>query len=65
MYQRKKLGYSHYGELTDRTSVAMEYLIQALGSHPVLEEDRKLKKLYLQAEDALLNLYEQANKKLG
>ena len=54
---KSKINQGHFHELMDRTSIALDYLDLSLGSHPVLEDHRKLKKLYYKAEEALNELY--------
>lgn len=50
----------HYFEFLDRSSVAIDYLYQFLGSHPLLKEEPELKKLYEKADEALAKLYVEA-----
>ena len=52
----------HYFELMDRASVALDYIYQFLGSHPVMRKDRTLQGLYEKAEEALAELYQQAGR---
>ena len=52
----------HYFELMDRASVALDYIYQFLGSHPVVRKDRTLQDIYEKAEDALAELYRQADR---
>lgn len=50
----------HYFELMDRASVALDYIYQFLGSHPVVRKDKTLQDIYEKAEQALAELYQQA-----
>ena len=52
----------HYFELMDRASVALDYIYQFLGSHPVMRKDRTLQSTYEKAEEALAELYQQAGR---
>ncbi len=50
----------HYFELRDRASVAVDYVYQFIGSHPLIRKDRALRETYDRAEEALAELYQQA-----
>lgn len=50
----------HYFEYMDRSSVALDYVYQFLGSHPLLKKEARLKEAYERAEEALANLYQVA-----
>ena len=52
----------HYFELMDRASVALDYVYQFLGSHPLVRKDRTLQGMYQKAEEALAELYQQAGR---
>ena len=52
----------HYFELMDRASVALDYIYQFLGSHPLVRKDRTLQDMYEKAEEALAELYQQAGR---
>ena len=52
----------HYFELMDRASVALDYIYQFLGSHPLIRKDRALQDMYKKAEEALTELYQQAGR---
>lgn len=52
----------HYFELMDRASVALDYIYQFLGSHPLMRKDRTLQGMYEKAEQALAELYQQAGR---
>lgn len=52
----------HYFELLDRTYVALDYIYQFLGSHPVVRKDKTLQATYEKAEEALAELYQQAGR---
>lgn len=52
----------HYFELMDRASVALDYIYQFLGSHPLIRKDRTLQGMYEKAEQALAELYQQAGR---
>ena len=58
----QKINLGHYFELMDRTSVAVDYIYQFIGSHPVTRNDQKLRKLYNKAENLLAELYQEAGK---
>ncbi len=55
-----KINRGHYFELMDRVAVAIDYIYQAIGSHPVIRKNRKLRKLYNKAELILGELYQEA-----
>ena len=50
----------HYFELMDRTSVAVDYVNQFVGSHPLVRNERSLRETYEKAEEALAELYQLA-----
>ncbi len=50
----------HYFEFMDRSSVALDYIYQFLGSHPLLKKENRLKKAYERVEEELANLYQLA-----
>ena len=52
----------HYFELMDRASVALDYIYQFLGSHPIMRKDKTLKDVYEKAEEALAELYQRAGR---
>lgn len=52
----------HYFELMDRAAVALDYIYQYLGSHPVLRRHPALRAIYDRAEDALGDLYQAAGR---
>ena len=52
----------HYFELMDRASVALDYIYQFLGSHPLMKKDKTLQDMYEKAEEALAELYQQAGR---
>ncbi len=52
----------HYFELMDRASVALDYVYQFLGSHPLIRKDRTLQGMYQKAEEALAELCQQAGR---
>ena len=52
----------HYFELLDRTSIALDYIYQFLGCHPLLKKETQLKELYDRAEEALAELYQEVGK---
>lgn len=52
----------HYFELMDRASVALDYIYQFLGSHPLIRKDKTLQGMYEKAEQALAELYQQAGR---
>lgn len=49
----------HYFELLDRTAVAVDYVYQFLGSHPLMKKEEKLFQIYERAEMALSELYQE------
>ena len=56
------LNRGHYFEFLDRTFVAMEYIHQFLGCHPVLRKEKKLRELYQQIANFLAELYQEAGR---
>ena len=46
----------HYFELMDRAAVALDYVYQFLGSHPLMKQEPKLSALYDKAESVLSDL---------
>ena len=52
----------HYPEFLDRAWVAVDYIYQFLGSHPLLRNEKRLQNLYNKAEKALSDLYQEAGK---
>lgn len=52
----------HYFELMDRASVAVDYVYQFLGSHPLLRKESRLRERYMRAEEALAELYQEAGR---
>jgi len=52
----------HYFELMDRASVALDYVYQFLGSHPLMRKDKTLQDVYEKAEEALAELYQRAGR---
>ncbi|MCR4290069.1 MAG: hypothetical protein NUV86_07405 [Candidatus Scalindua sp.] len=52
----------HYFELMDRAGVAVDYLYQFLGCHPVIRKEDNLCELYGRAENALTELYQEAGR---
>ncbi|MXX10652.1 MAG: hypothetical protein F4201_06170 [Nitrospira sp. SB0677_bin_15] len=50
----------HYFELMDRASVALDYVYQFLGSHPLMKKDERLQEVYEKAEESLAELYQRA-----
>ncbi len=52
----------HYFELMDRASVALDYIYQFLGSHPLIRKDKTLQAMYEKAEESLAELYQQAGR---
>ncbi|MDE0157419.1 MAG: hypothetical protein OXI88_00815 [Gammaproteobacteria bacterium] len=52
----------HYFELMDRASVALDYVYQFIGSHPLIRKDKTLQGMYEKAEQALAELYQQAGR---
>ncbi len=52
----------HYPEFLDRAWVAVDYIYQFIGSHPLLRKEKRLQNLYNKAEKALSDLYQEAGK---
>lgn len=52
----------HYFELMDRASVALDYVYQFLGSHPLMKKEKTLQEVYEKAEEALAELYQRAGR---
>lgn len=52
----------HYFEFMDRASVAVDYVYQFLGSHPLIKKEARLLELYERAEEALADLYQEAGR---
>jgi hypothetical protein len=52
----------HYFEFMDRASVAVDYVYQFLGSHPLLKRETRLREVYERAEEALAELYQEAGR---
>jgi hypothetical protein len=52
----------HYSEFLDRTWVAIDYIYQFLGCHPLMKKEQRLHDIYLKAEKALSELYQEAGK---
>jgi hypothetical protein len=52
----------HYFEFMDRASVAVDYVYQFLGSHPLLKKEARLREIYERAEEALAELYQEAGR---
>ena len=46
----------------DRASVAADYVYQFLGSHPLIRKEKRLREIYLNAEQALAELYQEAGR---
>ena len=53
-----RINSGHYFEFMDRSSVALDYVYQFVGSHPLLKKENRLKEAYLKAEKELANLYQ-------
>ncbi|TAL43904.1 MAG: hypothetical protein EPN89_14955 [Methylovulum sp.] len=61
-YEDQEINEGHYFELMDRTSVALNYLIESVGNHPVVRKNAALRSTFEQAETALAELYQLAAK---
>ena len=48
----------HYFEFMDRASIALDYIYQFLGNHPLIKKEHRLKEAYDRAEEALAELYQ-------
>ena len=46
----------------DRVFVAMEYLYQFLGCHPLLRKESKIREKYQQVENLMAELYQEAGR---
>ena len=57
--EETEINRGHYFEALDRASVAIDYIYQFVGSHPVLKKHKKAKELYDQAEEKLGELYQE------
>ena len=60
--EEPEINHGHYFEALDRASVAVDYIYQFLGSHPVLRKHEKVKAIYEQAEQKLGELYQELGK---
>ncbi len=60
--EEQALNRGHYFEFLDRTFVAMEYIYQFLGCHPVLRKEQKLRELYQRVEKLMAELYQEAGR---
>ncbi len=60
--EESEINDGHYFEAMDRASVAVDYIYQFLGSHPVLRKHDNLKEIYDQAEHKLAELYQELGK---
>ena len=60
--EEQPLNHGHYFEFLDRTFVAMEYIYQFLGCHPVLRKEQKLRELYHRVEELMAELYQEAGR---
>ena len=60
--EEQPLNHGHYFEFLDRTFVAMEYIYQFLGCHPVLRKEQKLRELYQRVEELMAELYQEAGR---
>ena len=58
----QKINDGHYFELMDRAGVAVDYIYQFLGCHPIIRKESKIRKVYEQAEEALAELYQEAGR---
>ena len=56
--EESEINSGHYFEALDRASVALDYLYEFVGSHPVVRKHEGAKKLYDKAEEALAELYQ-------
>ncbi|KHE93739.1 MAG: hypothetical protein SCABRO_00472 [Candidatus Scalindua brodae] len=52
----------HYFELMDRAGVAVDYIYQFLGCHPIIIKDGNLREIYERAGNALVELYQEAGR---
>ncbi len=60
--EEPEINNGHYFEALDRASVAIDYIYQFVGSHPVLKKHKKAKEIYDQAEEKLGELYQELGK---
>ena len=59
---KTEINNGHYFELLDRSWVAIDYIYQFLGSHPIMAKEEHLHKIYLRAEESLSALYQEIGK---
>lgn len=52
----------HYVEFMDRASVAVDYVYQFLGSHPLLKKETRLREIYERAEQVMAELYQETGR---
>ena len=57
-----EINQGHYAEFLDRAWVAIDYIYQFLGCHPLLRKEKRLQDIYFKAERALSDLYQEAGK---
>ncbi len=60
--ESSEINQTHYSEFLDRSWVAIDYIYQFLGCHPLLRKDKKLRDIYTKAEKVLSDLYHEAGK---
>ena len=60
--EESEINNGHYFEVLDRASVAIDYIYQFLGSHPILKKHENLKEIYDQVEKKLGELYQEIGK---
>lgn len=58
----QKINDGHYFELMDRAGVAVDYIYQFLGCHPIIIKDSNLREIYERAENALAEIYQEAGR---
>ena len=60
--EASEINKGHYAEFLDRAWVAIDYVYQFIGCHPLVRKDEGLQEIYLKAESALSDLYQAAGK---
>ena len=60
--EESEINNGHYFEVLDRASVAIDYIYQFLGSHPILKKHENLKEIYDQVEKKHGELYQEIGK---
>lgn len=56
------INHGQYVEFMDRASVAVDYVYQFLGSHPLLKKETRLREIYERAEQVMAELYQETGR---